>query len=249
MHWFPFYSSDFLGATVGLSCLERALYALMLPLYFEVGPFPTERIRIYRIIGCESDEQKRAVDYLLNTYFVSREDGWYQPKAEEVKTQQAQIQAQAVERGKRSAEVRRQVYGTAQPKASRKPFESVSKASSKGARTNQNQNQIYIQTQNHNQNQIKTDTSPPIPSWLPVDTWEVYQEHRRAMRAPLTRRAVILCLKKLGQLRDQGNNPKAVLEQSIVNGWKGVFEVEDGKRNGIDEWLESGEKEISGERL
>jgi uncharacterized protein YdaU (DUF1376 family) len=72
--WFPFYSSDFIGATVGLSCLERALLALMLPLYYEVGPFPPDKVRVYRIIGCESDEQKRAVDYLLGHFFVLKDD-------------------------------------------------------------------------------------------------------------------------------------------------------------------------------
>lgn len=91
MIWFPFYSSDFIGATVGLSCLERSLYALMLPLYYEVGPFPVERVRVYRIVGCESDEQKRAVDYLLTSFFVLRDDGWYQPRAEKEKVRWAQI--------------------------------------------------------------------------------------------------------------------------------------------------------------
>jgi len=76
MHWFPFYSSDFIGATVGLSCLERSLYALMIPLYYEVGPFPVDPVRTYRIIGCESDEQKRAVDALLREFFVLKDDGW-----------------------------------------------------------------------------------------------------------------------------------------------------------------------------
>ena len=91
MIWFPFYSSDFIGATVGLSCLERALYALMLPLYYEAGPFPVDKVRVYRIVGCESDEQKRAVDYLLETFFVLMPDGWYQPRAEREKAKDAQI--------------------------------------------------------------------------------------------------------------------------------------------------------------
>lgn len=95
MHWFPFYSSDFIGATVGLSCLERSLYALMIPLYYEVGPFPPENIRTYRIIGCESDEQKRAVDFLLGKFFVLREDGWYQERAEKEKAKSAQVSERA----------------------------------------------------------------------------------------------------------------------------------------------------------
>lgn len=95
MIWFPFYSSDFIGATVGLSCLERALLALMLPLYYEVGPFPADKVRVYRIVGCESDEQKRAVDFLLGQFFVLKEDGWYQERAEREKVKDAQRREQA----------------------------------------------------------------------------------------------------------------------------------------------------------
>ena len=128
MHWFPFYSSDFIGATVGLSCLERSLYALMLPLYYEVGPFPPEPVRTYRIIGCESDEQKRAVDFLLANFFILREDGWYQERAEKEKAIAAQMHDSAVDRGKRSAIARKEKYGSSAP-VLRKAFESVSKAS------------------------------------------------------------------------------------------------------------------------
>lgn len=95
MNWFPFYASDFIGATVGLSCLERAIYALMIPLYYESGPFPRDRVRVYRMIGCESDEQKRAVDFLLGRYFVEMEDGFYQERAEKEKAKQAEISERA----------------------------------------------------------------------------------------------------------------------------------------------------------
>lgn len=105
----------------------------MIPLYYEVGPFPPEPIRVYRVVGCESDEQKRAVDYLLGKFFVLLEDGWYQPRAETVKAQSAEIHMQAVERGKRSVVVRREKYGSAQP-INRNSLESVSKRSRKRSR-------------------------------------------------------------------------------------------------------------------
>ena len=154
LHWFPFYSSDFIGATVGLSCLERSLYALMIPLYYEVGPFPAERVRVYRVVGCESDEQKRAVDYLLGQFFVLRDDGWYQPKAERVKADSATFHAQAVERGKRSANARREKYGSAQPN-DRKAFESVSKASGNASEPTTTTTTTIATTK-------KEKTSPPL---------------------------------------------------------------------------------------
>jgi uncharacterized protein YdaU (DUF1376 family) len=131
MQWFPLYPSDFIGATVGLSCQEVSVYSWMLTLYYELGPFPLERIRTYRIVRCESDEQKRTVDDLLNQFFVEKADGWYQPRAEAERVKQAQFHELAVARGKRSANVRMTKYGTAQPGRVADPeraFESVSKA-------------------------------------------------------------------------------------------------------------------------
>jgi uncharacterized protein YdaU (DUF1376 family) len=130
MIWFPFYSSDFIGKTIGLSCQEVALYNWMLTLYYEVGPFPEERTRCYRIVRCESDEQKRTVDFILGQFFVLKDGQWWNERAEHVKEAITRHQDQARERGKLSAQARLTKYGTAQPQA-RKPFESLSKASGK----------------------------------------------------------------------------------------------------------------------
>jgi uncharacterized protein YdaU (DUF1376 family) len=77
LKWFTFYASEFIVATVGLSCLERAEYALMLVFYYEVGPFPSDTVLVHRIIGCKTDEQKRAVDYVLDKFFVLTDGHWH----------------------------------------------------------------------------------------------------------------------------------------------------------------------------
>lgn len=107
MNWFPFYSADFLGATIGLSFLERGTYALMLVMYYELErPFPVNRTRTYRILGAESDEQRRAVDHVLNEFFIRREDGWYNKRAEEEFTKAREIRERKSEAGKRGNERR-----------------------------------------------------------------------------------------------------------------------------------------------
>lgn len=132
MIWFPFYPSDFIGATVGLSCQEVSIYNWMLTLYYELGPFPEDRVRTYRIIRCESDEQKRTVDYLLANHFVLLEGHWWNERAERVREEVERRHSDAALRGKLSAEARRSKYGTAQPKP-RDAFERLSKASGKAS--------------------------------------------------------------------------------------------------------------------
>jgi hypothetical protein len=84
-------------------------------------------------------------------------------------------------------------------------------------------------------------TMPALPDWIPSDAWEAWVELRRRMRAPLTARAAELALQGLSQLRDQGESPRAVLEQSILRGWRGLFAVhrDAGKGNGAIDFSKS----------
>jgi hypothetical protein len=64
-----------------------------------------------------------------------------------------------------------------------------------------------------------------IPDWIPAEIWADFKEFRIRKKAPLTARAIKGIVTKLESLRLSGNDPESVLEQSIVNGWAGVFEI------------------------
>lgn len=65
-----------------------------------------------------------------------------------------------------------------------------------------------------------------IPDWLPRPVWEDWCRYRAAKpgRAPWTERAAQLSIAKLGELMSLGHDPKAVVESSILNGYRGLFE-------------------------
>lgn len=74
-------------------------------------------------------------------------------------------------------------------------------------------------------------TPVALPDWLSPEIWNVYQEHRRLKRASkLTEYGVQLQIKHLAEWHDQGQDVKAIIEQSIANGWTGLFPL---KSNGI----------------
>lgn len=52
-------------------------------------------------------------------------------------------------------------------------------------------------------------------------------QFRKAIKAPLTDRALTLCLNKLDKLANNDLAKIAVLNQSIERGWKGLFELKD----------------------
>lgn len=66
-----------------------------------------------------------------------------------------------------------------------------------------------------------------LPEWLDPQAWADFSEHRRKIRAPLTEHAAKLALGELAKLREQGHQPAAVINQSILNGWRGLFALKD----------------------
>lgn len=70
---------------------------------------------------------------------------------------------------------------------------------------------------------------PKPPEYVQAESWSGFVDMRRRERHPLTPRAAQLVIKELDKLRDAGEDPNDVLDQSTRNGWRDVFPI---KRNG-----------------
>jgi hypothetical protein len=110
--------------------------------------------------------------------------------------------------------------------------------------TYQDTEEIYNPTKNPDKNQALTQLQPNspqtsfntknkrkenrgngIPDWIPKQIWSDFREFRTRKKAPLTDRASKAIIKKLDLFRSQGQNPEAILEQSIVKGWTDVWPI------------------------
>lgn len=61
---------------------------------------------------------------------------------------------------------------------------------------------------------------------LPIDAWQMFDRFRTGKTGKgWTGDAKRLAICKLQTLRDQGHDPAAVIEQSVLNGWAGLFEL------------------------
>lgn len=67
-----------------------------------------------------------------------------------------------------------------------------------------------------------------LPEWLPSDPWKAWLEVRTKKKIPNTPRALTLAVRDLTRLRDQGQDPTAVLEAATLKGWRGLFAVTQG---------------------
>ena len=73
------------------------------------------------------------------------------------------------------------------------------------------------------------------PEWIPIRTWVDFVDMRRKIRRPMTEHAVDLAFRKLAALKAAGSDPAAVLEQSILNSWPGLYPIKEndhGSSNG-----------------
>jgi len=64
-----------------------------------------------------------------------------------------------------------------------------------------------------------------LPGWVPAEPWEAFVEMRRETGHKLTDRAKRLAVAELERLRDAGEDPGAVLDQSTLRAWRGLFAV------------------------
>jgi hypothetical protein len=64
-----------------------------------------------------------------------------------------------------------------------------------------------------------------LPDWLPREEWRGFEVMRRKIKKPMTDRAAAMALRKLGELRDKGENPAAVLDQSTMHCWQDLYPI------------------------
>lgn len=77
------------------------------------------------------------------------------------------------------------------------------------------------------------EEQPLLPDWLPPEAWAEWCEYRRKLKAKgWTQMAARKSLASLSQLRDDGHDPREVIDQSIAAGWTGLFAVKQSRPNG-----------------
>jgi uncharacterized protein YdaU (DUF1376 family) len=64
-----------------------------------------------------------------------------------------------------------------------------------------------------------------IPEWLDIDAWKQFIEMRNKIKKPMTDTAKRMAISDLQKLKDQGQNIKRVLEQSVYKCWQSLYPV------------------------
>ncbi|MFG6473101.1 replication protein [Klebsiella variicola] len=64
-----------------------------------------------------------------------------------------------------------------------------------------------------------------LPDWLSAEIWSSWVAYRRDLKKPIkSQQTVTQAIKLLGRCRLNGYSPEEIINQSIANGWQGLFE-------------------------
>lgn len=77
-------------------------------------------------------------------------------------------------------------------------------------------------------NTLAVKTQIVLPEWLNVEAWEAWVVYKKERKQKLTPRTIEMQLKKLGA---DIPNHVAMIEQSISNGWTGLFTIKSSFNN------------------
>ena len=79
-----------------------------------------------------------------------------------------------------------------------------------------------------NKEKRKAQAPLVLPDWIPLETWNAFLEMRKSEKHPASMRAQELIISDLTKFKEKGYDPVAILNKSIKNSWRDVFEPKDG---------------------
>lgn len=107
MNHYPHHIGDFNSATIHLTFVERALYRELLDLYYDTErPLNSDVKKLARRVRAVTDEQRAALDIVLEEFFTLCEDGWHNERCDAEIAVYHQKQEQQRKAGQASAKAR-----------------------------------------------------------------------------------------------------------------------------------------------
>lgn len=92
------------------------------------------------------------------------------------------------------------------------------------------------ETEREEEKETEKKPSIEIPDWIPKSDWNDFLAMRKAIRKPMTVRAVNMMFSKLEQMNKKGINVSTVLQNSILNNWSDVYEPKVQQTSQTKEW-------------
>jgi len=224
MNYYPHHIGDFNSATRHLTRIERSIYRDLIELYYDTeAPLIADVEKLCRLVIARSDEERTAVQQVLNEFFTENGQGWRHSRCDgEIAKYHGNKEAKSAA-GKASAAKRAQKQQQPNNGSSTSVQQPLNECAA-----NQNQEPIT-------NNQNKEPPNPRkrgkgfdpagivLPDWLDHDDWLAWVTDRKDRGKPITEQGAVKQLRQLDEYRKQGHRPGAVIDHSIAGGYQGLF--------------------------
>lgn len=235
MNYYPHHIGDFNSATRHLTRMERSVYRDLIDLYYDTElPLTLDFNALCRLIIARSDEERTAVQQVLNEFFTETEHGWFHERCDdEILKYHANREAKSAA-GKASAARRAQKSGK-KPNTRGAPVDGALNESATPVEQVLNECATNQEPRTNNQEE-KEKTSKKSAAAQPASlgiaqladhgveeqTAREFLAIRRRKRAPLTE----IALRGIRREADRvGWSLDQALKKCIERGWQG-FEAQ-----------------------
>ena len=226
LNYYQFHIGDFRSGTVNMTRQARWIYRDMIDVYYDTeSPLPLDFDVLCDLIGVELDDERAIVSRLLRFKF-EKTDGGYRHEICDQVIEEYRVKADiAKANGRRGG----RPIGSNKPSGFQSGFDQDANGNQEQTGSEANQEPL---TNNHKPKKSKPKASPatPLPDWVPADAFADFVAMRKAIKKQITDEGIRLAIKKLDALRSTGSDPLAVLEQSTLHSWQGLFEVKSQNR-------------------
>lgn len=228
MNYYKRHLGDYAKDTRTLSTYEHGVYNLLLDLYYteEAAISSADALAVCRP---ENAKERAAVSRVLSRFFVQEGDLWRNHRADEeiAKYQAKSDKNKAIGHLGGVAKSKRNASETLSETLSETPEERLA-----------NDPPSHKPIANSQEKANAPDgavVSALLPDWVPRESWDGYVLMRAKLRKPLTERGKALAIAELDKLRQQGQAPGAVLDQSVLHSWQGLFPLKEANtaKNGV----------------
>jgi uncharacterized protein YdaU (DUF1376 family) len=224
LKWYKRDPDAALSGMMGLSLEERGAYNTVLDLlYSRDGALPDDARFISGWLGTDVRVWRRIRDSLIAQGKLAVVDGLITNSRASLEIDSALSRLQSArEAGHASARTRRH-------KSNNQAIDSNDLAGTNAP--TKTQRTVRLSTATATVTTTDSDASASLGARefvLPADAFLQFRQHRTAMRKPMTSRAEQLIVMTLERIhREHGHDPTAVLDQSILRGWAGVFPLKE----------------------
>jgi uncharacterized protein YdaU (DUF1376 family) len=222
MHYYNYNIADYRKDTAHLKPIEHYIYRTLMDTYYlDELPVQDNIPSLLRRLNLPND-RSTDVQQVLNDFFILSNGQWMHPRIEQVIKAYHTTLKTASTAGKKSASIR---------KAKRDA--EIERALNDGTTPLQPTNNQEPITKNQEPRKTKPKSSPSAPLDLLVPDWvkdvaiakaaSEFVDHRKAIKSPMTDKAVSLFWKELLGLSVAGHDVVRCIDKAILNGWKSVY--------------------------